>query len=99
MPGGFNILSVKAHLSKTWGPDSQRADTMLLIATTMEPTKRLGSDAEGEAWLDTAAQVYARRVGTSLSTGGRGKTLSICSRTFSLATLLPSVARSVRAAS
>ena len=90
---------ITTQLTEKFGLGPQRADTVLLNATTMELAKRLGSEAEGEAWLDTAAQVYARRVGISLSTGGRGKTLSICSRTFSLATLLPSVARSVRAAS
>ena len=36
----------------------QCADTVLLIATTMEPTKRLCSEAKGKAWLDTAARVY-----------------------------------------
>jgi fatty acid synthase subunit alpha len=72
MPGGFNISSAKAHLSKTWGLGSQRADAVLLIATTMEPAKRLGSESEGKAWLDAAAQVYAQRVGISLSTGGAG---------------------------
>ena len=45
---------------------------MLLVATTMEPTKCLGSEAEGKAWLDAAAQVYAQRVGISLSAGGGG---------------------------
>lgn len=69
MPGGFNISSAKAHLSKTWGLGSQRADAVLLVATTMEPAKRLGSEAEGKAWLDAAAQVYAQRVGITLSTG------------------------------
>ena len=72
MPGGFNISSAKAHLSKTWGLGPQRADAVLLVATTMEPAKRLGSEAEGKAWLDSAAQVYAQRVGISLSTGGGG---------------------------
>ena len=72
MPGGFNISSAKAHLSKTWGLGTQRADAVLLIATTMEPAKRLGSEVEGKAWLDAAAQVYAQRVGISLSTGGGG---------------------------
>jgi len=72
MPGGFNISSAKAHLSKTWGLGPQRADAVLLVATTMEPAKRLGSEAEGKAWLDAAAQVYAQRVGISLSTGGGG---------------------------
>jgi fatty acid synthase subunit alpha len=72
MPGGFNISSAKFHLSKTWGLGPQRADAVLLIATTMEPAKRLGSEAEGKAWLDAAAQVYAQRVGISLSSGGGG---------------------------
>jgi fatty acid synthase subunit beta len=72
MPGGFNISSAKSHLSKTWGLGSQRANAVLLIATTMEPAKHLGSEAEGKAWLDAAAQVYAQRVGISLSSGGSG---------------------------
>ena len=59
MPGGFNISSVKAHLSKTWGLGPQHADAVLLVATTMEHAKRLGSETEGKAWLDAAAQVYA----------------------------------------
>ena len=66
MSGGFNILSAKAHLSKTWGLGPQHADAVLLIATTMEAVKRLGSEAEGKAWLDAAAQVYAQCVGISL---------------------------------
>jgi len=59
MPGSFNISSVKAHLSKTWGLGPQHADAVLLVATTMEHAKRLGSETEGKAWLDAAAQVYA----------------------------------------
>jgi hypothetical protein len=70
--GGFNISSAKSDLSKTWGLGPQRADAVPLIATTMEPAKRLGSEAEGKAWLDSAAQVYAQRVGISLSSGGSG---------------------------
>jgi fatty acid synthase subunit alpha, fungi type len=43
---------------------------VLLNATTIEPAKRLGSKAEGKAWLyAAAAQVYAQRVGISLSSG------------------------------
>jgi fatty acid synthase subunit alpha, fungi type len=37
----------------------QCADTVLLIATTMEPAKRLCLEAKGKAWLDTAARVSA----------------------------------------
>jgi fatty acid synthase subunit alpha, fungi type len=72
MPSGFNISSAKAHLSKAWGLGPQRPDAMVLIATTMEPVKPLGSEAEGKAWLDAAAQVHAQRVGITLSTGGSG---------------------------
>ena len=72
MPGGFNILSEKSHLSKTWGLGPQRANAMLLIATTMEPAEHLGSEAEGKVWLDAAAQAYAQCVGISLSSGGSG---------------------------
>ncbi|KAH9960998.1 hypothetical protein BGW80DRAFT_1360711, partial [Lactifluus volemus] len=56
MPSGFNISSATAHLSKTWGLGPQRANAVLLIATIMEPAMRLGSEAEGKAWLDAAAQ-------------------------------------------
>ena len=42
---------------------------MLLITTTMDLVNRLGFEAEGNAWLDAAAQVYAQRVGISPSSG------------------------------
>ncbi|KAH9954799.1 hypothetical protein BC827DRAFT_1379315 [Russula dissimulans] len=43
MPGGFNISSAKTHLSKAWSLGPQCADAVLLVATTIEPSKRLGS--------------------------------------------------------
>ncbi|GBE87869.1 fatty acid synthase [Sparassis crispa] len=69
MPGGFNISAIKAYLSKTWGLGPTRADGVLLLSTTMEPPKRLGSDAEAKAWLDTVVTLYAQRSGISLATG------------------------------
>ncbi|GBE85483.1 hypothetical protein SCP_0706700 [Sparassis crispa] len=69
MPGGFNISAIKAYLSKTWGLGPTRADGVLLLSTTMEPPKRLGSDAEAKAWLDTFVTLYAQRSGISLTTG------------------------------
>jgi 3-oxoacyl-ACP reductase-like protein len=69
-----SIFQVQNLISLTWGLGPQRADAVLLIATTMEPAKRLGSEAEGKAWLDAAAQVYAQQVGISLSSGGSGST-------------------------
>ena len=70
MPGGFNLSAVKAHLSKTWGLGSARADGVLLLGLTMEPPKRLGSEAEAKAWLDSIVPLYATRSGISLSSGG-----------------------------
>lgn len=72
MPGGFNLNAVKAHLSKTWGLGASRADGVLLLGLTMEPPKRLGSEAEAKAWLDSLVPMYAQRSGISLSQGGSG---------------------------
>lgn len=72
MPGGFNSSAIKAHLAKTWGLGPSRADAVLLLGTTMEPPKRLASEAEGKAWLDTVVAIYAQRAGVSLSSGGAG---------------------------
>jgi fatty acid synthase subunit alpha len=70
MPGGFNMTSIKGHLSRTWGLGPSRSDGALLLGTTMEPPKRLGSEAEAKAWLDSVVAVYAQRAGISLSSGG-----------------------------
>ncbi|KAG9315241.1 hypothetical protein JVU11DRAFT_4375 [Chiua virens] len=72
MPGGFNASAIKGYLSKTWGLGSSRADGVLLLGTTTEPAKRLSSEVEGKAWLDTVVKVYAQRSGISLSSGGSG---------------------------
>ena len=69
MPGGFNASSIKAYLSKRWGLGPQRADAALLLGVTLEPAKRLGSDAEAKAWLDIVVAAYAKQVGISLSSG------------------------------
>lgn len=67
MPGGFNLSTVKSHLSKSWGLGPQRADGVLLLGTTVEPAKRLGSEAEAKAWLDGVVALYAQRSGITLS--------------------------------
>jgi len=72
LPGGFNVSAVKAYLSKTWGLGPQRSDGVLLLGTTLEPPKRLGSEPEAKAWLDGVVSIYAQRTGISLSTGGGG---------------------------
>ncbi len=72
LPGGFNLSAVKSHLQKAWGLGSGRIDGVLLVAITMEPAKRLGSEAEAKAWLDSVAQTYAGLAGISLSQAGAG---------------------------
>ena len=52
MPGGFNSSAIKSYLSKSWGLGSSRSDGVLLLGTTLEPPKRLASEAEGKSWLD-----------------------------------------------
>jgi fatty acid synthase subunit alpha, fungi type/fatty acid synthase subunit beta, fungi type len=70
MPGGFNLSAIKAYLSKTWGLGPARADGVLLLGLTLEPAKRLGSEVEAKAWLDSVAAAYAQQNGISLSSGG-----------------------------
>ncbi|KAJ6512975.1 fatty acid synthase [Mycena sanguinolenta] len=72
MPGGFNASAIKTYLSKTWGLGSGRADGVLLLATTMEPAKRLATEAEAKSWLDGIVAIYAQRSGISLASGSSG---------------------------
>jgi fatty acid synthase subunit alpha len=78
MSEGFDITSIKGHLSKTWGLGPLRSDGVLLLGTTMSPAKRLGSEAEAKGWLDTVAMAYAQRSGISLSVGGWWRRVSRC---------------------
>ena len=70
LPGGFGLSAAKAHLAKQWGLGPGRTDGALLVALTMEPAKRLGSEGEGKAWLDAVAQAYAQQAGISLAAPG-----------------------------
>lgn len=72
MPGGFNVTTAKTHLNKTWGLGPARSDAALLLGVTMEPAKRLGSEAEAKSWLDSVATEYAKQAGIALSSGGGG---------------------------
>jgi fatty acid synthase subunit alpha len=72
MPGGFNLSAIKSYLSKSWGLGPQRADGVLLLGTTVEPPKRLGSEAEAKAWLDGVVALYAQRSGIALSSASSG---------------------------
>ncbi len=68
MPGGFNITTARKYLETRWGLGAGRQDGVLLLAITMEPPARLGSDADAKAFLDDASQKYASSAGISLST-------------------------------
>ncbi len=68
MPGGFNITTARKYLETRWGLGSGRQDGALLLAITMEPPARLGSEADAKAFLDDTTQKYASSAGISLST-------------------------------
>ncbi|KAE9977434.1 hypothetical protein BLS_001417 [Venturia inaequalis] len=75
MPGGFNITAVRKHLETRWGLQQGRQDGLLLLGLTEEPAARLGSEADGKAWLDSMANKYAGIAGIDLSkpvAGGDG---------------------------
>ncbi|PHH55001.1 Fatty acid synthase subunit alpha [Ceratocystis fimbriata CBS 114723] len=68
MPGGFNITATRKYLESRWGLGSGRQDGALLLALTMEPPSRLGSEGDAKAFLDNVTQSYAKNSGISLST-------------------------------
>ena len=68
MPGGFNITAVRKYLETRWGLASGRQDGVLLLALTMEPASRLGSENDAKAYLDDTSNKYATQAGISLST-------------------------------
>ncbi|RAK72625.1 trifunctional fatty acid synthase subunit FAS2 [Aspergillus fijiensis CBS 313.89] len=75
MPGGFNITAVRKYLETRWGLGSGRQDGVLLLALTMEPASRIGSEPDAKGYLDDVTNKYAASAGISLSaptTGGDG---------------------------
>ncbi len=67
MPGGFNITAVRKHLETKFGLGSGRQDGVLLLALTMEPASRLGSENDAKVYLDDVAGKYAASAGVDLS--------------------------------
>ena len=72
MPGGFNITAVRKYLETRWGLGPGRQDGVLLLALTMEPTARLGSDSDAKSYLDDVSNKYAAHAGISLLTAAAG---------------------------
>ncbi|KAL5041326.1 hypothetical protein BDW71DRAFT_169251 [Aspergillus fruticulosus] len=67
MPGGFNITAVRKYLETRWGLGPGRQDGVLLLALTMEPASRIGSEPDAKAFLDDVANKYAANSGINLS--------------------------------
>ncbi|KJK94080.1 Fatty acid synthase subunit alpha [Metarhizium anisopliae BRIP 53284] len=67
MPGGFNITAARKYLETRWGLGAGRQDGALLLALTMEPAARLGSEGDAKAFLDDVTQKYAANAGISLT--------------------------------
>lgn len=67
MPGGFNNTSARKHLETRFGLGAGRQDAVLLLAITMEPAARLGSEADAKTYLDDVANKYAASAGINLS--------------------------------
>ncbi|KPM43575.1 Fatty acid synthase subunit alpha [Neonectria ditissima] len=67
MPGGFNITAARKYLETRWGLGSGRQDGALLLALTMEPPARLGSEGDAKSFLDSVTQKYATNAGISLT--------------------------------
>lgn len=67
MPGGFNITAVRKYLETRFGLGTGRQDGVLLLALTMEPASRLGSENDAKAYLDDVSQKYATTAGISLN--------------------------------
>lgn len=72
MPGGFNITAVRKYLETRWGLGPGRQDGVLLLALTMEPASRLGSDNDAKAFLDDVSNKYAAAAGINISAPSAG---------------------------
>ena len=72
MPGGFNITAARKYLETRWGLAAGRQDGVMLLALTMEPPSRLGSDGDAKAYLDDVSNKYATNAGISLSSTSAG---------------------------
>jgi len=59
MPSGFNITTARKYLTDRYGLQSSRQDSALMLAITMEPAARLGSEGEAQAFLDDVTKYAA----------------------------------------
>jgi len=59
MPGGFNITTGRKYLTDRYRLQSGRQDSALMLAITMEPSARLGSEGDAKVLLDDVVTNYA----------------------------------------
>ena len=58
MPGSFTARSVRKYLDRKWGLTSDRQDSVLLLATTVQPAARLTSEEEANDFIDRVVAIY-----------------------------------------
>ncbi|KAJ2839351.1 fatty acid synthase alpha subunit Lsd1 [Coemansia sp. 'formosensis'] len=74
MPGGVTQSAVRRRLESEHGIGrAHQQDAVLLLALTMEPAARLGSEQDAHAWLGGVVQAYAQACGIVLGTAGSAK--------------------------
>ena len=71
MPAGYGMGGVRGYLGAK-GFKEGSIQGILLHGLAMEPTKRLGSDAEAVQWLDGVVQEYSALHGVVVGTGSSG---------------------------
>ncbi|KAE8395549.1 hypothetical protein BDV23DRAFT_145171 [Aspergillus alliaceus] len=59
MPAGFNQQSMENHICSRWGFTKPHSIIPICLATTIEPTTRLGNADAGQKYLDELVNRYA----------------------------------------
>ncbi|ORX65709.1 hypothetical protein DL89DRAFT_286800 [Linderina pennispora] len=67
IPSAFSQAKARAYLKSTYGLGRGRQDAVLLVATTLEPAKRLEDEAVAKPWLDDVVHKYSMLSGLVLS--------------------------------
>lgn len=65
MPGSFDLITSRSYLSDKWGLASGRQDAVLLTALGQQPSARIKTNGDAEAFFDNIAQGYLDGAGLS----------------------------------
>ncbi|KAL2206901.1 putative 3-oxoacyl-synthase [Sarocladium strictum] len=63
MPASTTIRSVRKNLQQRWSLPEGRQDSVLLLATALQPSHRCVSDSEASEFIDTVVSAYMKQVG------------------------------------